>query len=138
MRFKAIGILLVFMLSSSIAVPVAASEEETEESFFSELPIEMHGFYEVRGGYRLQNDKYQKDKSIMEGRLQLDLFSYFDWGDVKVKGDALGDLVTEEGDFDLRLSAGLAGEGSATGNPTASAASNSVQIADRTAPGRLE
>ncbi len=38
----------------------------------------------------------------MEGRLQFDLFSYLDWGDIKVKGDALGDLVTEEGDFDLR------------------------------------
>ena len=96
----------IIWLAIWIAMPLAAlgSEEnaEIEESFFSELPIETHGFYEVRGGYRLQNDKYQKDKSIMEGRLQLDLFSYFDWGDVKVKGDVLGDLVTEEGDFDLR------------------------------------
>lgn len=98
--------LAIIWLATWIAMPLAvlASEEnaETEESFFSELPVEMHGFYEVRGGYRLQNDKYQKDMSIMEGRFQFDLFSYFDWGDVKVKGDALGDLVTEEGDFDLR------------------------------------
>jgi hypothetical protein len=82
----------------------AASDENADvnDSFFSQLPIEAHGFYEVRGGYRLQNDKYEKDMSIMEGRFQFDLFSYFDWGDVKVKGDLLGDLVTEEGDFDLR------------------------------------
>lgn len=88
----------------SLTVVAAASDEnaEAEDSFFSKLPIETHGFYEVRGGYRLQEDKYEKDMSIMEGRFQFDLFSYFDWGDVKVKGDLLGDLVTEEGDFDLR------------------------------------
>ena len=98
--------LAIIVLATWIASPLlaAASDEnaEAEESFFSELPIEAHGFYEVRGGYRLQNDEYEKDMSIMEGRLQFDLFSYFDWGDVKVKGDLLGDLVTEEGDFDLR------------------------------------
>lgn len=38
----------------------------------------------------------------MENRLQFDLFSYRDWGDIKVKGDFFGDLVTEQGDFDLR------------------------------------
>jgi hypothetical protein len=93
-----------FCIVFSLTAVAADSDEnaETEESFFSELPVETHGFFEVRGGYRLQNDKYQKDMSIMEGRLQFDLFSYFDWGDVKVKGDVLGDLVTEEGDFDLR------------------------------------
>jgi len=93
------GFCIVFSLTAA-----AASNEnaEAEESFFSKLPIETHGFYEVRSGYRLQNDKYEKDMSIMEGRLQFDLFSYFDWGDVKVKGDLLGDMVTEEGNFDLR------------------------------------
>jgi hypothetical protein len=94
------GLFIVF----SLTIEAMASDEnaETEESFFSKLPIETHGFYEVRGGYRLQEDKYEKDMSIMEGRFQFDLFSYLDWGDVKVKGDVIGDLVTEEGDFDLR------------------------------------
>jgi hypothetical protein len=94
------GFCIVFSLT---AVTKASDENaDAEDSFFSKLPIETHGFYEVRGGYRLQEDKYEKDMSIMEGRFQFDLFSYFDWGDVKVKGDVLGDLVTEEGDFDLR------------------------------------
>jgi hypothetical protein len=62
----------------------------------------MHGFYEIRSGWRLRKDKYEKDMSIMENRLQLDLSSYPDWGDLKVKGDVFGDLVTEEVDFDLR------------------------------------
>ena len=93
-----------FCIVFSLTAVVMASDENTEveDSFFSKLPIETHGLYEVRGGYRLQNDKYQKDMSIMEGRFQFDLFSYLDWGDVKVKGDVLGDMVTEEGDFDLR------------------------------------
>ncbi len=95
-----IGICLIFFLT---AVAGASEEDaEVEGSFLSELPVEMHGFYEMRGGYRLRNDKYEKDMSIMENRLQLDLSSYFDWGDLKFKGDVYGDLVTEKGYFDLR------------------------------------
>jgi len=59
-----------FCVVFSLTAVAAASDEnaEAEESFFSKLPIETHGFYEVRGGYRLQEDKYEKDMSIMEGR----------------------------------------------------------------------
>jgi len=103
-RITAALAIIWFTTLTSMPLAAATSDENTEadESFFSKLPIETHGFYEVRGGYRLQEDKYEKDMSIMEGRFQFDLFSYLDWGDVKVKGDVLGDLVTEEGDFDLR------------------------------------
>ncbi len=65
-------------------------------------PIETHGFYEMRAGYRTRKDKFAKDMSIMENRLQIDLYSYLDWGDIRVKGDVYGDLVEEQGDFDLR------------------------------------
>jgi len=68
----------------------------------SDSPVEMHGFYEVRAGYRLQNDPHQKDMSIMENRLQLDFASYPDWGDLKFKGDVVGDLVLEKFDFQTR------------------------------------
>jgi len=97
--------IIIFATWNSLSLAAVDPNEnvEAEDSFFSKLPpIETHGFYEVRGGYRLQNDKYEKDMSIMEGRFQFDLFSYLDWGDIKVKGDVIGDLVTEEGDFDLR------------------------------------
>jgi hypothetical protein len=93
-----VGIFSIF----SLTIGAVASEEERDESVFSNFPIETHGFYEMRGGYRLQNDKYEKDMSIMESRLQLDLFSYLDWGDLKFKGDVYGDLVTEKGYFDMR------------------------------------
>jgi hypothetical protein len=104
-RYRIIIGLVVLRLALCSALPAkaAASEEKADNSIFSKLPpIEMHGFYEMRSGYRLQNDKYEKDMSIMENRFQLDLSSYPDWGDLKVKGDVFGDLVTEEADFDLR------------------------------------
>jgi len=98
-------IFLIFVFSLSITLSANASnDEESKYTFFNELKevTEIHGFYEMRGGYRLQNDKYEKDMSIMENRLQLDIFSYFESGDVAVKGDFFGDLVNEQADFDLR------------------------------------
>ena len=104
-RFRIIIGLVLILLAADAAVPAedGASKEKNDNSIFSKLPpIEIHGFYDSRGGYRLRNDKYEKDMSIMEDRLQLDLSSYPDWGDLKVKGDVIGDWVTERGDFDLR------------------------------------
>ena len=103
-RSGRIIILLVIWIVMGVSLPAVAldTDENTDDSFFSDMPIEMHGFYEIRSGYRLRKDKYEKDMSIMENRLQLDLSSYPDWGDLKVKGDVFGDFVTEEVDFDLR------------------------------------
>jgi hypothetical protein len=102
MRFWIISLVLLIS-GASISVEAETSEEKTEDSFFSKLPpIEIHGFYESRAGYRLRKDKYQKDMSIAEDRLQLDLSSYPEWGDLKVKADVFGDLVTEQVDFDMR------------------------------------
>jgi len=80
----------------------AAAEQAPDNPFLSDLPIEMTGFYELRSGYRLRNDPYEKDMSVMETRMQLGLDSYLDWGDLRVKGDIIGDLVEEQADFDLR------------------------------------
>jgi hypothetical protein len=82
---------------------VKGGTSDSNKPSLSQIPIDIHGFYELRSGYRLQNDKYEKDMSIMETRLQLDLSSsYLDWADLKFKGDVFGDLVTEEADFDMR------------------------------------
>jgi len=98
------GTLLAIWLTMAGFLPAASAEKEENPggSLFSKLPVEVHGFYEMRGGYRLQNDKYEKDMSIMENRLQLDLYSYLNWGDIQVKGDVFGDLVEERAGFDLR------------------------------------
>ena len=98
--YQAIGIILIF------CVPIVAADEkkESEFSFFDELKdiTEIHGFYDMRAGFRTQNDPYEKDMSIMENRLQLGIFSYPEWGDITVRGDGIGDFVEEKAKFDLR------------------------------------
>ena len=83
----------------------AANQENKQNdgaSFLNDTEVEIHGFYEIRSGYRLRKDKYEKDMSVMENRLQVDLSSFLDWADLKVKGDVIGDMVEEQADFDLR------------------------------------
>jgi len=92
----------VAVLVVAFSLPVMGQEDNASDlnSLFSNLDV--HGFYEIRSGYRTRKDKYEKDISIMETRLQIDLSSYLDWADFKVKGDIIGDLVEEQVDFDLR------------------------------------
>ena len=95
--------MIVFATAFSLPAAVLGETSDSKDSFFSDIPVDVHGFYELRSGYRLQKDKYETDMSIMETRLQLDLSSsYLDWADLKFKGDVFGDLVTEEADFDTR------------------------------------
>ncbi len=105
-RYKtAVALLVAMWFAGSFSFPAEAVSDDgnASRSFLSNLPeVEIHGFYEMRAGYRLRNDKYEKDMSIMENRLQLDLSSYLDWADIKFKGDEFGDLVEEQADFDLR------------------------------------
>lgn len=100
MRIRVWMILVVAAISQA---PAIATEDEGT-NVVSELVTnaDVHGFYEVRTGYRTRNDKYEKDMSLMEQRLQIDLSSNLEWADFKAKGDVIGDLVEEEADFDLR------------------------------------
>jgi len=96
------AVLIAFVVVISVAAAAEDENQEAGDSLFGDMPIEIHGFYEIRTGYRIRKDPYQKDMSIMETRLQVDLASYPEWGDLKVKGDVYEDLVEEQGDFDLR------------------------------------
>ncbi len=90
---------------AALTAAAHAKDEPKEPSFLEDLkdiPMDMTGFWEVRSGYRLRNDPYEKDMSLMETRGQISLDSYMDWGDLKFKGDIIGDMVTEEARFDLR------------------------------------
>jgi hypothetical protein len=64
--------------------------------------MELHGFVDGRAGLRLQDDPYEKDTPLAEARLQLDLAKNFAWGSMKLKGDLVGDAVTEEVLAELR------------------------------------
>jgi len=94
-------LLLVSAICVLLSLPAAGQQADSDpEALFSNM--EVHGFYEMRSGYRTRKDKYQKDMSIMENRLQLDISSYTDWADFKFRGDLFGDLITEQADFDIR------------------------------------
>ncbi len=80
----------------------ALHASETWDQFWEDMRPDVYGFHEARAGYRLQNDPYEKDISIMEARTQISLESLPPWGTISVKGDAYVDGVTERGEFDLR------------------------------------
>ncbi|HQM34263.1 MAG TPA: hypothetical protein PKX85_17075 [Candidatus Hydrogenedentes bacterium] len=82
------------------AAPADASEETPSRKL---RPAWLHGFWDVRGGVRTQNDPAQsKDATLGELRLQLEADKAWDGLVLKYRGDFIGDGVLEEGDFDLR------------------------------------
>ncbi len=64
--------------------------------------VELFGFVDTRWGTRLVDDPNEKEMSLGEGRLQLELNRYFDQFQLKFKGDILGDAVLEKADVDIR------------------------------------
>lgn len=93
---------MVIGIVTGVLLATVAPAEEDMQLLPTLDDIEVHGFYEVRSGYRVRRDEYEKDMSMMETRLQLDLSSFTDWADFKVKGDVFGDMVSEQADFDMR------------------------------------
>jgi len=83
-------------------VPVCAAGQKMNAFLDSFAPLEVHGFIELRGGMRTQNDPHAKDISVMETRLQADLYTFTDWAEFKFKGDVWADGVTEKGEGDMR------------------------------------
>ena len=57
---------------------------------------DMYGFVELRNGWRLQDDPYQKDASLAEGRMQLDFSTDLKWGWLKLVGDLGYDFVEDK------------------------------------------
>lgn len=94
-----------FVLCAAVCVVFGFGQDEGDnggEGFFESLDLELHGFWEIRSGYRVSNDRHEKDMSLNETRLQTDLSSWQDWGQLKFKGDLVGDLVLEKAEYDVR------------------------------------
>jgi len=81
---------------------VGGGVDELQATLSDKYRTDLIGFVETRAGARLQDDPYQKDASLGEVRLQVDLNSDLDFGVLKLKSDLLGDLVTEEAIVELR------------------------------------
>jgi hypothetical protein len=98
------------LLAAALARPTAAQSDPNEappyrrlfQELLEKLDTEYHGFYEARVGTRVLDDPYEDDLSLAEARYQFDLLAARDWGDLKIKGDFLGDVVEQQLDLDLR------------------------------------
>ncbi len=88
-------LIAVFSAGTVLASPL-------QDRLYDDYGIELNGFVEVRQGWRLQEDPYEKKTSISEGRFQLDVGKDFDIAILKIKTDLTGDLVEEEGRGELR------------------------------------
>ncbi|GAB6905080.1 conserved exported hypothetical protein [Desulfosarcina cetonica] len=99
--FKTGCLILLFSLMQTVAPTHGAEgKEKAWPNFLG--PVDVHGFLEMRGGTRTRDDPEARDISVMEVRLQADLFTYTDWAEFKFKGDVWADGVTEKGEGDVR------------------------------------
>jgi hypothetical protein len=64
--------------------------------------LEMRGFVDARAGARTRSDPYEKDVSLAETRLQLDLNWFKDRAVFKFKGELVGDAVTDKAEAAAR------------------------------------
>ncbi len=86
----------------------AASLQDLQDRVFDATGIEVNGFVETRAGIRIDRDEDEKDASIAEARLQLDLGRDFGWALTRIKADFVGDGVEEVVATELREASILA------------------------------
>jgi hypothetical protein len=72
------------------------------DNFKAFSPVEVNGFAEFRAGWRVRDDPRQKQVSVMESRLQAEVFTCAPWAEFKYKGDVWADGITEKGEYDTR------------------------------------
>ena len=76
-------------------------------NILSRLEVEAHGFFDVRAGLRTQDDPNEKDASLGEARLQLDLQRVGDLSTLQLRADFLYDDVADDLDVDLETGEGF-------------------------------
>ena len=96
------SLLLTIIFTILLSQPALASMDDIKDQIYDSTGIDVAGFIETRYGQRTQNDPHQKDKSLAEVRLQLDLSKDFDWAVFKIKGDLLHDDVIHSTTGELR------------------------------------
>jgi hypothetical protein len=77
-----------------------------EEKGFT-LPFDLSGFCELRAGYRLQEDPYQKEASLLETRVQAEVEKALERLTLRVTADFVYDDVVDSGSgHEIRLEEG--------------------------------
>ncbi len=92
-------------LPSSLEEIPAPSDDEAEEVAPS-LPFELSGFWEIRGGIRTQPDRYERDISLGETRLQLEIEKTWERAAINVTADFLYDAVLDHHSIHLETGQG--------------------------------
>lgn len=95
---KIVEIIILVLIVASGSSPAS----ELQDRLYDAYEVELNGFAEVRQGWRLQDDPYEESASISEARLQLDMGKFLDWGELKLKGDLVGDSVEDRVAGELR------------------------------------
>jgi len=72
-----------------------------DESFLDRFGIDLHGYVDVRGGTRTQDDPNQRNTSLAEARLQTDITMTGDEATLQVRADFFYDYVPEDTDLDI-------------------------------------
>jgi len=95
---------IVFIIAglTVFALAEAGGTPPLQDRLYDKYGVDLNGFIEGRQGWRLQDDPYEKDSSVSEMRMQLDLSKDADWGVIKLKGDLVGDQVEEKAYAELR------------------------------------
>lgn len=70
------------------------------------LGVDVHGFADVRSGVRTQNDSYQDDLSLGEGRLQLEAHRFGNQASWTLRTDFVADAAAGDRQWDLDAGTG--------------------------------
>jgi hypothetical protein len=88
-------------------VEETAGESESDGAdFFEKLPFDLSGFLDLRAGYRTRDDRYEKEMSLGEGRLQLELEKQWTEAAFHLTADFFYDHVTDRHDNRLEKGEG--------------------------------
>lgn len=99
---------LLMLLAICILIKLTpAYAGEQPESFFDRLGIDTHGFADLRAGTRITEDDYERDTSLLESRLQLDISRIGDFATFQFRTDFLYDDIPKETDLDLEDGTGF-------------------------------
>lgn len=93
---------ILFLLLLAILQPCLGNSATLREALYDNYLTDFNSFVEVRNGWRLDRKQDEKNASIAEARLQVDLSTDLTWAILKCKTDLVGDLVEEESRAELR------------------------------------
>lgn len=95
-------IIIITAVLAAFPLAEAVDASPLQDRIYDQYGVDLNGFIEGRQGWRLRDDLYEKDTSISEIRMQLDLSKDVDWGIIKLKGDMIGDQVEKKAYAELR------------------------------------